>query len=117
MTVSEAPDSERAIRHTRLEPSSSLPHPKLPPRSQHADNRTQCEVYRERDPETDSGYEFELGSRRLLINAQKWAISGHFAKMLRVPFLIWYCDANIGVMEPSNAPNLPFASFRSAGFI
>ena len=68
MTVSEAPDSERAIRHTRLEPSSSLPHPKLPPRSQHADNRTQCEVYRERDPETDSGYGFENGSRRLLIN-------------------------------------------------
>eukprot|EP01050_Picozoa_sp_SAG11_P016717 SAG11_NODE_2316_length_3532_cov_45.795514_1_plen_92_part_00 len=67
MTVSEAPDSERAIRHTRLEPSSSLPHPKLPPRSQHADNRTQCEVYRERDPETDSGYGFENGSRRLLI--------------------------------------------------
>ena len=69
MTVSEAPDSERAIRHTRLEPSSSLPHPKLPPRSQHADNRTQCEVYRERDPETDSDdYGFELGSRRLLIS-------------------------------------------------
>jgi hypothetical protein len=67
MTVSEAPDSERAIRHTRLEPSSSLPHPKLPPRSQHADNRTQCEVHRERDPETDSDYGFELGSRRLLI--------------------------------------------------
>ena len=71
MTVSEAPDSERAIRHTRLEPSSSLPHPKLPPRSQHADNRTQCEVYRERDPETDSGYGFEIGSRRLLINRLK----------------------------------------------
>ena len=70
MTVSEAPDSERAIRHTRLEPSSSLPHPKLPPRSQHADNRTQCEVYRERDPETDSGYGFESGSRRLLIIGQ-----------------------------------------------
>ena len=70
MTVSEAPDSERAIRHTRLEPSSSLPHPKLPPRSQHADNRTQCEVYRERDPETDSGYGFELGSRRLLIRVE-----------------------------------------------
>eukprot|EP01044_Picomonas_judraskeda_P046816 COSAG03_NODE_26316_length_260_cov_0.527950_1_plen_36_part_10 len=35
-----------ALRNARLDPSLSLPHPKLPPRSQHADNRTQCEVHR-----------------------------------------------------------------------
>ena len=44
-----------ALRNARLDPSLSLPHPKLPPRSQHADNRTQCEVHRER------GYEHREG--------------------------------------------------------
>ena len=85
MTVSEASDSERAIRHTRLEPSSSLPHPKLPPRSQHADNRTQCEVYRERDPETDSDYGFELGSGRLLIKQKNFG-RGNFFQVPTVGF-------------------------------
>ena len=65
-----------ALRNARLDPSLSLPHPKLPPRSQHADNRTQCEVYRERDPETDSDYGFELGSRRLLITKDNTGFVG-----------------------------------------